>query len=409
MKSSKKIMAMIMALCVITGALSGCSSKDAAISPAKNNNPSNAAFMNDEMRTMLSDLRRVDDDGYLFELSYDYDYYDSAILAIMDSITQLDAGCSAFTTYNIDGDFILARNYDYNHPDKNGDPSGLNLLIRTAQPGKLKSIAVCDAFWLDQSNYSRGAFDDGTTDISNIMIAPFMCVDGMNEAGVSVALLALDTKDGETATNQKTGKDKAIHSVLLRYILDNAKSVEEAIAIAKQYDVVSSAKQEIHMIVSDKAGDTAVLEWRKFGTDTEQRLYVTYTNAVTNFYVGFDDAEDMYHEDGSVREKLTQVTGLTNTYHYGYGHGYHRFNGIVSAMDRYISEDAVPTDNGVKNASMLNSQAYNILSVAAQEPGMEKTSLTQYSALYDMANGRLGICLERDYTKEYVFSFSLEE
>jgi len=224
-----------------------------------------------------------------------------------------------------------------------------------------------------------------------------------------VALLALDTKDGETATNQKTGKDKAIHSVLLRYILDNAKSVEEAIAIAKQYDVVSSAKQEIHMIVSDKAGDTAVLEWRKFGTDTEQRLYVTYTNAVTNFYVGFDDAEDMYHEDGSVREKLTQVTGLTNTYHYGYGHGYHRFNGIVSAMDRYIPEDAVPTDNGVKNASMMNSQAYNILSVAAQEPGMEKTSLTQYSALYDMANGRLGICLERDYTKEYVFSFSLEE
>lgn len=372
-----------------------------------NKNPSEACFVTSEIKDMIRKLQRADDDGYLYELSYNYDYYDPIILSAVDSISQIDSGCSAFTTYNDDGDFILARNYDYNHIDKNGEPSGLNLLLMTAPEGKLKSIAMCDAYWLDQNNYFKGAFDDGQTDISNIVISPFLCVDGMNEAGVSAALLALDTKPGESATNQNTGKDKVIHSVLLRYILDNAQSVEEAIKIAGQYDIVSSANQDLHIIVSDKDGNTAVLEWRQFDQDNEQKLYVIYTNTVTNFLVGFNDAEDMYHDDGSLRERFTQVTGLANQYQYGYGHGYHRFNGIISALDRYIPEDVKLTENGVRNATMMNSQAFNILSAAAQEPGLEKTSMTQYSALYDMGQGSLSICMERDYTKIYTFNLPL--
>lgn len=378
--------------------LSGCN--DAK----KNTNPSEAAFVSSEMKGMLSKIQRVDEEGYFYELSYDFDYYDPLILNIVNAVSKVDAGCSAFTTYNNDGDFILARNYDYNHLDKNGEPSGLNLLLKTAPKGKLKSIAMCDAYWLDQTNYLKGAFDDGKTDLSNVVISPYLCADGMNEAGVSVALLAVDTKEGEVATNQNTGKEKVIHSVLLRYILDNAKSLEDAIKIAKQYDVASSAKQDIHMIISDKDGNAAVLEWRQLSQDKKQELYVTYTNAVTNFFVGFNDAEDMYHDDGSLRERSTKVTGLTNQYQYGYGHGYHRFNGIVSAMDRYVLEDTKPTKEGVINSTMMNYQAFNILSVAAQEPGLEKTSMTQYSTLYDMTKCELCICLERNYEKIYTFS-----
>jgi len=139
------------------------------------------------------------------------------------------------------------------------------------------------------------------------------------------------------------------------------------------------------MMISDKNGDSAVLEWRQYGEDTEQKLYITYTNAVTNFFVGFDDGQDMYYKDGSLREKLTKVDGTINTYHYGYGHGYHRFNGIISAVDRYIGNNVTPNKYGIKNAKMLDVQAANILSVAAQEPGLENTSLTQYSTLYNLA------------------------
>jgi len=400
----KKTRWLVLSLLIFGILLSGCSQESSDNNASKNSNPAEAAFVTEESATMLGELQRVDEDGYLYELSYDYDYYDPDVYEIVELISKMDAGCSAFTTYNTDGDFVLARNYDYNHLDKNGEASGLNLFVSTAPEGKLKSIAMCDAYWLDPSNYFQGALDDGKTDISNVIIAPYLCVDGMNEAGVSAALLAVDTKNGESATDQNTGKDKVIHSVLLRYILDNAKSLDEAIEIAEQYDVRSSAKQDIHIIISDKDGNTAVLEWRQYDNDAEQKLHVTYTNAVTNFFVGFDDAEDMYREDGSLRERVTQVTGLANSYNYGYGHGYHRFNGIVSAMDRYIPADVQPTEKGVKNATMMNSQAFNILSVAAQEPGLEKTSLTQFSALYDMTKGSLSICMERDYTHEYSFS-----
>jgi len=401
----KKLLALTISL-VIVISLIGCSTNKEESISKDNSNPSQASFINSELNEMLKNIKRVDEEGYLYELSYTFDYYDQLILNIASSVNEVDAGCSAFTAYNTDGDFILARNYDYNHLDNDGNPSGLNLLLKTAPKGKLKSISMCDAFWLNQNSFFKGAFDDGVTDISNIVLAPYLCVDGMNEAGVSVSLLALDTKEGETPTNQNTGKDKIIHSILLRYILDNASSLKEAIEIAEQYDIVSSAKQDIHVIICDKDGNSAVLEWRQFNGDAKQKLYVTYTNAVTNFYVGFDDGENMFYEDGSIRERYTQVTNLANQYHYGYGHGYHRFNGIISALDRYISQDVEPTENGVKNATLMNSQAFNILSVAAQEPGLEKTSLTQFSALYNMNKGSLDICMERDYSKIYSFSLN---
>jgi len=396
----KKLILIMLLMLSITG----CANNKQEPVTKINTNPANASFINEEIKEMLSDIERVDEEGYLYELNYDFDYYDPLILSVAASVNNVDAGCSAFTTNNIDQDFLLARNYDYNHLDANNEPSGLNLLIKTVPKGKLKSIAMCDAFWLNQSSFFKGAFDDGQTDISNVVLAPYLCVDGMNEAGVSIALLAVDTKDGEIPTNQNTGKEKIIHSILLRYILDNATSIQEAIEIAKQYDIVSSAKQDIHVIISDKDKNTAVLEWRQYENDSEQKLYVTYTNAITNFFVGFDDGEEMFYKDGSLRERYTQVTNLANNYHYGYGHGYHRFNGIVSAMDRYINEDVLPNENGVLNTTMMESQAFCILSEAAQEPGIEKTSLTQFSALYNMNKKTLDLCMERDYTKIYSFS-----
>jgi len=369
-----------------------------------NTNPCEASFINQEMKDMLHGIKRVDSDGYLYKLPYTYNYYDSIITNLLKNMAPIDTGCSAFTTYNENNEFMFCRNYDYNHIDKSGSPSGNNVVITTKPANKLKSISVCDAYWLDTKNYLKGAFDDGKTDLSNLMLIPYMCVDGMNEAGVSVGLFALDTKEGEDPIKQQTGKTQVVHSVLLRYILDNAHNLEEAIDIANNYDIVSSAQIDLHMMISDKQGNSAVLEWRKYNQDTEQKLYVTYTNAITNFFVGFDDAQDMYYKDGSLREKFAKVGGTINTYHYGYGHGYHRFNGIISALDRYIAENTTANKYGVKNAKMLCSQAANILSVAAQEPGLENTSLTQYSTLYNLEKGTLVIYSERNYNVSYSLS-----
>ena len=365
-------------------------------------NPHSAAWVSDEIAQALHSIERIDDDGAFYEMDYTANYYDPVVFNVAQAaIEAFSAGCSAFTTYNSAGSFLLCRNYDYRHKDADGNATGLNVLIHLAPEGKLRSIGVCDAYWLNPYAYFAGALDDGKTDISNMALAPYMCVDGMNEAGLTASLLVVDVKEGETHTNQNTGKQRASHSMLLRYIMDNAHNIEEAITIAHNYDVFSTGGNDLHMFLSQKDGVSAVFEWRQYGDDAEQELYVTYTNAVTNFYVGFDDGQDAYNDDGSLKEIFTRIFPTYNDYQYGYGHGYHRFNQIISTLERYIQEEE--NAQGIRNSIMEEGQALDVLSVVAQGPGIENTSFTQYSAIYNLEDLSVSFWIQRNYEKFYTF------
>ena len=373
-------------------------------SAVKSKNPHAATWVSDEMAQTLDSIERIDDDGAFYEMNYTADYYDPVVLNVVEeAIKSFSTGCSAFSTYSSDGSFLFCRNYDYRHKDADGNATGLNVLIHFAPEGKLQSIGVCDAFWLNPSAYFAGALDDGKTDISNMALAPYMCVDGMNEAGLAASLLVVDVKDGETFTSQNTGKQRVSHAMLLRYIMDNAHNIEEAISIAKDYDVYSTGGNDVHMFLSQKDGTSAVFEWRQYGNDEKQELYVTYTNAVTNFYVGFDDGQDAYREDGSLKETCAKISPTYNGYQYGYGHGYHRFNQIISSLERYVQEDE--NAKGIRNSIMDESQALDLLRVVTQGPGIENTSFTQYSAIYNLEDLSVSFWIQRNYEKVYTFEW----
>ena len=397
----KAICILLTFICVLSTTVCNGTGEQSAV---KLKNPHDAAWVSDEMARTLDSIVRIDDKGAFYEMNYTADYYDSVVLNVAEAaIKAFSTGCSAFTTYSNDGSFLFCRNYDYRHKDADGNATGLNVLIHFAPEGKLRSIGVCDACWLNPSAYFAGTLDDGKTDISNMALAPYMCVDGMNEAGLAVSLLVVDVKDGETLTNQNTGKQRVSHSMLLRYIMDNAHNIEEAIAIAQEYDVFSTGRNDLHMFLSQKDGRSAVFEWRQYGDDEKQELYVTYTNAVTNFYVGFDDGQDAYNSDGSLKESYTKIYPTYNGYQYGYGHGYHRFNQIISSLERYVQADA--NAKGIRNSIMDESQALDILRAAAQGPGIENTSFTQYSAIYNLEDLSVSFWIQRNYEKIYTFEW----
>lgn len=397
----KFISILLAAVCVFS--MAACAKSESGSKNALAN-PHESEWISDEMAETLDSINRIDDNGVFYEMNYTADYYDPVILSVVEAaLNSLSSGCSAFTTYNTDNDFLFCRNYDYRHTDADGNSTGLNVLIRFAPEGKLKSIGVCDAYWLNPSAYYTGALDDGKTDTSNMALAPYTCVDGMNEAGLAASLLVADVKEGEILTNQNTGKTRITHSMLLRYIMDNAHNIEEAIEIAESYDVYSTGGTDLHMFISQKDGISAVFEWRQYENDDEQKLYVTYTNAVTNFYVGFDDGQDAYRADGSLKEICTKISPTYNGYKYGYGHGYHRFNQIISSLERYAQEDA--NAKGIRNSIMEEGQALDILSVAAQGPGIENTSFTQYSAIYNLEDLSVSFWIHRDYSKVYTFEW----
>ena len=185
---------------------------------AQNANPHAAEWLDEAMTASLETIKRVDDAGIFYKMTCDYDYDNPLFQTLLGKFGQYDAGCSAFTTWNETGDcFLTARNYDYRHTDPNGAYTGLNVALHCAPEGKYKSIGIADACWLSLAGgaYYAGVLDDGTTDTSLAVLLPYLCVDGLNEKGVSVSILKLDVKEGETPVDQQEpGKVAIGHSVL---------------------------------------------------------------------------------------------------------------------------------------------------------------------------------------------------
>ena len=227
----KKSLAILVALVVALAGLLTAACAEAA--PA---NPHAAEWLSPDVAASLDTLKRVDEDGVLYEMNCDYDYYTPVFSAILTQFGAFDAGCSAFTTWNETGEcFLTARNYDYRHYDPSGAYTGLNVALHCAPEGKYKSIGVADACWLALAGgeYYAGVLDDGATDTSLVAVLPYLCVDGLNEKGLSISILKLDIKDGETPVDQQeSGKLTVVHSVLARYILDSCATVDEAVALA---------------------------------------------------------------------------------------------------------------------------------------------------------------------------------
>ena len=151
------------------------------------------------------------------------------------------SGCSVFTGFNEAGQPLFCRGYDYPH-------TPITLLVHTTPKKGYRSLGFADLGFMD---YNAGSFEDGKTDLSNLMLAPYITVDGINEKGFAVAALALMHK----GVNQNTGKQKISTTVLIRMLLDRAATVNEAIELLKQYDVCTPLPDsDFQFLMMDRSG-----------------------------------------------------------------------------------------------------------------------------------------------------------
>lgn len=353
-----------------------------------------AAYVVIALSGHIKNLQRVDKDGVLYYAEYVGEYEDNLIELPLNFVRA--SGCSAFLTQNENGDVITGRNYDLAHLDFDGNPTGLNVVLRMNPEGKYSSINVADAAWVSvlKVPYVKGALDDGKTTHLFLAFLPYLCMDGINEKGLTASILALDVKDGEKAVFQNTpGLPVTSITQLLRSSLDNCATVDEVVEFARNHNMRNIVNRDYHLFVSDAEGNSAVLEWRN------DELIVTYTDAVTNFYVGCDDAEDVY-ADGVLKEKFPGPVSQLRDYRYGYGHGFNRFNTIIQELDKHR------IDSTSYQSKMSEKDAMKILGSVAQDYNKnEVTSFTQYSEIYNNTERNLKISVMQDYTNEYAFSF----
>ena len=337
---------------------------------------------------------RLDDDGYLYYMDYTKDYYSPEVLDAMREIGYIDPGCSVFFTHNVAGECISCRNYDYPHRVSEEDRTltGLNIILHCKPEGKYESIAVADAVWCGESNplLQRGGPDQEGFDVNLLDILPYQCMDGINEKGLYVSIQRVDIKEGDQPARFPAGS-----SMLLRFILDDCANVDEAIRKTKTGIIVPEDWQGCHFMVSDTTGRCVVIESRN------SVVSVITSDICTNFYLASDDMED-YYRNGVLREEAVKMTDEDGTpnYHYGYGHGYHRFVTILGQLERYRD-----TTREEYYTIMPESAALVILQSAVQNPYTNASgiSMTQYSVIYNNDKKTVEVWPFQNYSESFVF------
>ncbi len=173
-------------------------------------------------------------------------------------------GCGAFIARNPEGDILFARNMDCE--------CAIPMRILIKEKDNIHSIAFLSMAELD---WDENTFHTLEEDTKLTLAAPYSPLDGMNEYGLAVASL---TDAGAVYPTQN--KTTLLDLTLPRLILNKAKTVEEALQLAGQYNLFYIVAPS-HYLIADSTGSSAVIEFvngRMVTIEKEKEFQV-----VTNF------------------------------------------------------------------------------------------------------------------------------
>ncbi len=334
----------------------------------------------------MSSMRTLGDNIFLLDYLYDYDLPDlmkrgapSAAKLFAYASRRIFKGrfkfqppnagcaCSAFEAYNEKGEHFMGRNFDY--------MDGPCYVVWTHPKNAYESISVADANFLLTFDHCKPKSVMGRR---RTLLAPYFCLDGMNEKGLTMAVLQIHEK----GTKQDTGKVKMFTTAMVRCCLDNCANVEEAVEMFKSFDIQDtvifgySLGCCFHYMLTDADGDAAVVEYvnneiRVIRSDNPEfkRLFVT------NFYLA---------EDGGKDSEVYDPEGIE------------RYDMISEALSKNKNvltfEQSFDLLSDIHLNYRHNNNLYNIT--------------TLWSCIYNTSRKTLSLAARMDYSKIYTFSLS---
>lgn len=377
--------------------LNSCSDSE----PAKKSNPNPAECIEDpaklEMLHSLVDLEG--NKGRLYEMNYTVDYkLEEALNAgIVGTNTLLqfvmthlwdqlpskahslryDAGCSAFACKdNESGDFLMGRNFDFNHKDENGERIMIPaIVVHTAPQGGKKSVSFVDGQFVF---YKSGFYTDGESDLSLLMALPYLLLDGINEDGFAISVLKLD---GNPTRQNYQGRKSIFTTVAMRMLLDRVSTVKEATDMLEQYNMcMDDAPASYHFFMADATGDYAIVEYtfkkgEEYPTEMEVLRGDDAWRYVTNFYASPSMVDS---PNGSVLST----------------HGKWRYETLKANLEK-CQYQLTPV------------QAMGLLQMVAQGPGEEEeksTGFTQWSEVFNLSDKTVRMSILREFDKTFDFT-----
>ena len=282
------------------------------------------------------------------------------------SLAALRPACSAFQAVTPDGEVIYGRNFDYDFDD------GSAIVMRTRPRGAYRSMSLVS---MDHVGLSGAQLSGGETDLSMLVAAPYAMMDGMNEKGLAVSVLALT--GGGCACQYEEGKHAVMTPVLMRLLLDRAATVEEALSLCRNYNffadgeqrgVPSGDKTNYHFLLSDASGRSVVLEYVRDGGlkgNGPWVMKVLEERCVTNFYLA----------EG--------------------------WRSVIRPDKRY---DVLLQTLAEKQAVMTETEAMALLQAVSQKASRRGDVRTQWSVVYNLTRRTATICPAGDYSHPYSVS-----
>ena len=357
-----------------------------------------------ELSTLMSldkivDANEDNKSGPVYEIEVDGDYYlddfveqggvesdQELIDFIVDNLTkgiipiELNAptiGCSSFTAVTPEGDRLFGRNYDF---------STTSAMIVKTNPGngRYASISSVDLQFL---GIEDGRYLDSLMDKLLCLAVPYIPLDGINEKGLACGIyMSYQGNEEEVySTNQNTDKPDMTSTTMLRMFLDYAANVEEAVEIAKSYDLHDSASTSFHYMVADATGKSAILEW--VPADGNSANDIDGSKRVLN--VIYNDQDSNLGEK-EANDKFQYVTNFINT------PNYYSSDMSKGGFDRYNAIQAKINPDGTNNEGVLTKdQALEVLQLVgrrdwdAANGKTDSNTITVWSALYDLTNKKV--------------------
>lgn len=155
--------------------------------------------------------------------------------------------CSTVFTVNKKGEKILGRNFDWiNRPI---------LLLETRPDNGMSSFSMVDISYLGYTDtflpesYFGGSFP--------LVFSPYVAFDGMNEAGLAVGEMAVPAIN---RPQMDSGKVTICDTHSIRMILDKATTVDEAVALLQQYNILFPILAW-HYLIADREGNSSIIEF----------------------------------------------------------------------------------------------------------------------------------------------------
>ena len=308
------------------------------------------ANLSEQQIASLNSLKKVDD----YPL-YTMHYYGSSETSWVPPVSGQESvsanlpltwACSLFVAMG-DASKFYGRNFDWDF-----SPA---LLLFTHPPQGYVSVSMVDMVYLGVGDTARTLTELPLDQRQTLLQAPALPFDGMNERGLAVGMAAVPSGDMQPDPDKET-----IDSLMvIRKMLDQAGTVDEALAILQHYNIDWGRGPSLHYLIADRSGRAVLAEFY------QGKLHLISNDKAWHLATNF----------------LRSSVGASAEGH----------------CPRY---DQIDRQLSIAEGKLNSQEAISLLGKVSQPS-------TQWSIVYGMSTGDIRVAMGRQYGRAYTFHIAL--